>query len=98
MSSLEQAVERLGSVPLSEVVQPIRKENSNEHTEISDEEWVIAVKFFRELGVWPDHLGRRRSAATKRFHRDQGTPPLDAGGFFFGITLLVSSQRTQMAT
>jgi hypothetical protein len=24
---------------------------------ISDEEWVIAVKFFRELGVWPDNLG-----------------------------------------
>jgi hypothetical protein len=36
---------------------PGRTENSNEHTEISDEEWVIAVKFFRELGVWPDHLG-----------------------------------------
>ena len=24
---------------------------------ITDEEWVIAVKFFRELGVWPDDLG-----------------------------------------
>jgi hypothetical protein len=25
--------------------------------EIPDEKWVIAVKFFREIGVWPDHLG-----------------------------------------
>jgi hypothetical protein len=24
---------------------------------ISDDEWVIAVVFFRKLGVWPDHLG-----------------------------------------
>jgi len=29
----------------------------DEHTEISDQKWVIAVKFFREIGVWPDHLG-----------------------------------------
>jgi hypothetical protein len=36
---------------------PARTENSNEHTEISDEVWVIAVKFFRELGVWADNLG-----------------------------------------
>jgi hypothetical protein len=28
-----------------------------EHAEIPDEEWVIAVKFFREYGVWRDHLG-----------------------------------------
>jgi len=28
-----------------------------EHPEIPYEEWIIAVKFFRELGVWSDHLG-----------------------------------------
>jgi hypothetical protein len=28
-----------------------------EHAEIPDEEWIIAVKFFRELGVWADNLG-----------------------------------------
>jgi hypothetical protein len=27
------------------------------HKEISEEKWFIALKFFREYGVWPDHLG-----------------------------------------
>lgn len=27
------------------------------HKEIFEEEWFIALKFFREYGVWHDHLG-----------------------------------------
>jgi hypothetical protein len=40
------------------VYNPARhKEICDEYRDISDEKWVIAVKFFREIGVWPDHLG-----------------------------------------
>jgi hypothetical protein len=28
-----------------------------EHPEIPYEEWIIAVKFFREYGIWSGHLG-----------------------------------------
>src|ERR1700730_14543153 len=31
--------------------------------EISEEEWFLAAKFFREYGIWPDHLGPPRVAA-----------------------------------
>jgi hypothetical protein len=65
--------------------EPGHSETSDEeHTKISDDEWVIAVKFFRELGVWGDNLGppqgRGLAPSTRRSPMRNGLSPLSSFG------------------
>jgi hypothetical protein len=47
--------------PAAQPTSPVREARETQAAPkskpISDGEWVIALKFFRECGAWPDHLG-----------------------------------------